>query len=168
MAHPASTEASFTPANRGEHVEAVTDFIAEQFLGGADEEEEELQDPETDEVEGDEDEGDEPEASEDDQEDNADEAAKPIDPPVSWDKDAKGYLSSYRPTSKRRSRSGKPSATRPFNRQPRTRPTHGAMPTQRPTPSSPRHSVNMLHIWSNSRAVSRHNVPIRLFCPPIP
>jgi hypothetical protein len=97
MAHPASTEASFTPANRGEHVEAVTDFIAEQFLGGADEEEEELQDPETDEVEGDEDEGDEPEASEDDQEDNADEAAKPIDPPVSWDKDAKGLFEQLPP-----------------------------------------------------------------------
>ena len=85
MAHPTTSEAS-TPVS----AEAVQDFIADQFLGGADDPapEEEEQDPEADEVEGDEVEGDEPEASDETQEET-DEAREPIDPPISWDKDAK-------------------------------------------------------------------------------
>jgi hypothetical protein len=87
MAHPTSSEASSAPANRGEHVEAVTDFITDEFLGGEEPDEEENEIPEGNEPEGDEPEGDEPEGEEADDENG--EAPEPIAAPVSWDKDAK-------------------------------------------------------------------------------
>lgn len=93
-AHQPTAEAS-TPVS----AEAVQDFIAEQFLGGGDEpvtDEEEEENPESDELEGDEVDGEESEAS-DDQEDEEGEAPEPIDPPVSWDKDAKELFAQLPP-----------------------------------------------------------------------
>jgi len=76
---------------------SVQDFIADQFLGGADEPEpEENEDPEGAEPEGERAEGDEPEAN-DETNDEADEALEPIAPPVSWDKDAKGLFEQLPP-----------------------------------------------------------------------
>jgi hypothetical protein len=86
MAHPTTSEAS-TPVS----AEAVQDFIAEQFLGGADEpapEEEEQELPEGEEPEGETDEAPEAESDEEPNEEDS-EAPEPIAPPVSWDKDAK-------------------------------------------------------------------------------
>jgi chemotaxis protein histidine kinase CheA len=74
--------------SRGEMQASVQDFIADQFLGGADEPEEETDEiPEGDEPEGEEAEGDTPEAEETTDENS--EAPEPIAAPVSWDKDAK-------------------------------------------------------------------------------
>jgi len=77
------------PASRSEAVADVTDFIAEQFLGGADEPVEEEGDPEGDEPEGEEAEGDDPEADTETNDEDDGEAPEPIAAPVSWDKDAK-------------------------------------------------------------------------------
>jgi rhodanese-related sulfurtransferase len=84
MAHPATSEASSAPANRGDAVEAVQDFITEQFLGGADEPEEEETNeiPEGEEPEGEQPEGDEPEGETDEQ-DQQEAQVEPIQPPVS-------------------------------------------------------------------------------------
>jgi hypothetical protein len=77
------------PMSRGDALASVQDFIADEFLGGADEPEEE-EDPEADEAEGDEgEEGDEPNP---DTNDEAGEALEPIAAPVSWDKDADGLF----------------------------------------------------------------------------
>lgn len=66
---------------------AVQDFIASEFLGGADEPEEEKEIPEGEEPEGEQEEAEEAESEE--QEEEEGEAPEPIAAPVSWDKDAK-------------------------------------------------------------------------------
>jgi hypothetical protein len=73
-------------ASRSDAVADVTDFITDQFLGGAEPEEEEL--PEGEEPADDEgEEGEEPNPDVNDEDDEA--QPEPIAAPVSWDKDAK-------------------------------------------------------------------------------
>jgi hypothetical protein len=91
------------PASRSDAVGAVEDFIADQFLGGTDDEEDQDQ-ANQDSTDGNDtpdddapDDDDQSDAGDDDQDDAAGEAAKPIDAPVSWDKDAKELFAQLPP-----------------------------------------------------------------------
>jgi hypothetical protein len=88
------------PISRSEQFDAVGDFIADEFLGGKDEpEEEEGNTDSADDDTSDDDNTDDDDQSDSDdgQDDGTDEAVKPIDPPVSWDKDAKELFAQLPP-----------------------------------------------------------------------
>jgi hypothetical protein len=85
------------PMSRGDALSSVQDFIADEFLGGSDEPEEEEKSTDDEQSDDDSADDDDQSDSDDDQEDDTDEAAKPIDPPVSWDKDAKELFAQLPP-----------------------------------------------------------------------
>jgi hypothetical protein len=89
------------PISRSEQMDAVGDFIADEFLGGKDEPEEEEGNTDSaddgDTSDDDNTDDDDQSDSDDDQDDGTDEAVKPIDPPVSWDKDAKELFAQLPP-----------------------------------------------------------------------